>query len=48
VEDLPVPGSGGRVGEDGSSELAGQLVDEEGLGSVDEEEARDPAGGEVP
>jgi hypothetical protein len=47
VEDFPVPGGGGRVGEDGRGELAGQLVDEEGLGSVDEEEAGDPASGEI-
>jgi hypothetical protein len=47
VENFPVPGGGRRVGQDDRGELAGQLVDEERLGSVNEEEAGDPAGGEV-
>jgi hypothetical protein len=47
VEDFPVHGRGGGIGQDRVRHGGDDLVDEERLGAVDQEEGRDPSGGEV-
>jgi hypothetical protein len=45
---LAIGPSRGFADEHGGRETVQQLVDEDGLGSVKEEESGDPAGGQVP
>jgi hypothetical protein len=47
VEHLAVPGRRGGVGQDGGGDGRDLLVDEERLGTVDQEETGDTSGGEL-
>jgi hypothetical protein len=47
VEHLAVPGRRGRVGEDGGGDGGHHLVDQQRLGTVDQEEAGKSPAGEV-